>query len=63
MEPIEIIVLISAISIVAGVLGRYIYKRIKGMPQGECACCKSNMKNTFKKISNEIKKERECDCN
>lgn len=62
MQPIEIIVLIAAISIVLGVLGRYIYKKIKGMPTGECSCCKSSMKGTLKKISKELEKERKCDC-
>ena len=60
MEPIEIIVIISAIAIVALVIGRYIYKRIKHMPVGECSCCSSKMKKNFKRIANEIKLESKC---
>ena len=40
MEPIEIIVIIACILIVGGVMGNYIYKKVKKLPTGECACCK-----------------------
>ena len=44
MEPIEIIVLIAAISIVAGVIGNYIYKKVTNKPTGECSCCQHSKK-------------------
>ena len=65
MEPIEIIVIIASILIVSAVVARYIYKRIKHMPVGECSCCGSKMKKNFKKISDEIKSEcnsEKCTC-
>ena len=40
MKPIEIIVIIACILIVGGVLSRYIYRKVKKLPTGECACCK-----------------------
>lgn len=58
MQPIEIIVIVAAVAIVAGVVGRYIYKRITHQPTGECSYCQSRMKKNFKKIS----KELQCEC-
>lgn len=48
MTPIEIIVIICSVLIVGGVIARYIYRKVKKLPTGECACCsktkrKSNM--------------------
>lgn len=66
MEPIEIIVIIAAVAIVVAVIARYIYKRIKHMPVGECSCCSSKMKKNFKRIANELKSECKsegCTCN
>ena len=40
MEPIEIIVIISCVLIVGGVIGSYIYKKVKKLPTGSCAGCK-----------------------
>ena len=40
MEPIEIIVMIACILIVGGVIGNYIYKKVKKLPTGECASCR-----------------------
>ncbi len=59
MQPIEIIVIITAVLIVVAVIARYVYKRITKQPVGECSCCKSRMKKNFKKISKELK----CECN
>ncbi len=58
MQPIEIIVILSAIAIVVAVIGTYIYKKITHKPTGECSCCSSRMKKNFQKISKEIK----CEC-
>ena len=62
MEPIEIIVIIGAVAIVLGVLARYIYKKAKGIPTGECENC-YNKKKT-EKMFNNIRKElnKECMC-
>jgi len=40
MHPIEIIVIICCVLIVGGVLGNYIYRKIKHLPTGECSSCK-----------------------
>jgi len=40
MKFIEIIVIILASGYVSLILGRYIYKRIKHLPTGECSSCK-----------------------
>ncbi len=42
MEPIEIIVILFCILIVGGVLGNYIYRKIKHKPTGECSYCKTS---------------------
>ena len=39
MKPIEIIVIILATSYVLLIIGRYIYKRAKHLPTGDCANC------------------------
>ena len=44
MKPIEIIVIILCILIVGGVIGRYIYRKAKKLPTGECACCSKTKK-------------------
>ena len=40
MEPIEIIVIIACVLIVGGVIGNYIYRKVKKLPTGECASCR-----------------------
>ncbi len=62
MGPIEIIVIIAVVVIVGGVFGNYIYKKVKGKPTGQCACCGNDMKRNFKKIAKEIEKENKCNC-
>lgn len=59
---VEAIVIIVAVAIVVLVFGSYFYKKIKGEPTGTCSCCKSGMKRNFKKISNELDKEKKCNC-
>ena len=39
MQPIEIITIIACVLIVGGVLGSYIYKKIKHKPTGGCDGC------------------------
>lgn len=48
MQPIEIIVIISALAIVLGVIGNYIYRKKHHLPTGECACCKKGKSNFVK---------------
>lgn len=63
MSILEIIVIISSILIVLSVIASYVYKRIKGMPTGECANCsnKNKANKMFKDIRKELNKER-CNC-
>lgn len=59
----DIIVIIACILIIGGVLGNYIYKRIKHLPTGECACCASKMKKKKNKLVKEYyKAKKECSC-
>jgi hypothetical protein len=63
MQPIEIIVLISAILIVGVVFGSYLYKKLKHIPTGECEGCKhKNTKKMLNKVRKEIEEERICNC-
>lgn len=39
IQPIEIIVIVVASTIVVSVIGNYIYRKIKKLPTGECAHC------------------------
>ncbi len=49
MQPIEIIVIIAAVSFVLAILTVYIKRRIKGEPTGDCACCHTNKEKLLKK--------------
>lgn len=59
MSPIAIITIIGAVLVVGGVLGTYIYRKIKHKPTGECACChpegKDLIKEYRKKYGNKAK--------
>lgn len=61
MEPIEIIVIIACVLIVGGVIGNYIYRRIKKLPTGECACCSNSKKGN--RLVKAYKKKYRCNCN
>lgn len=39
MTLIEIVTIIACVAIVGGVVGTYIYKKMKHLPTGECASC------------------------
>ena len=60
MTAIEIIVIIASVLIVAAVIARYIYKRVKGIPTGECETCSSKKKTEkmFANIRKELDEER-----
>lgn len=54
MTPIEITILVICILIVGGNIARFIYKKVKHLPTGECACCskakkKSNLLEMYRK--------------
>ena len=65
MSAIEILVIVFSVLIVALVFGRYIYKKIKGIPTDtECESCSSKRK--VNKMLNSIRKEldeEKCHCN
>lgn len=58
MSPIGIILIIFCVAVVGGVLGNYIYKKIKKIPTGECASCKLRMENTINQIRKQLAKDR-----
>ena len=45
---LEIVVITIVISFLTFLIGRYIYKKIKGLPTGECACCHKSTKQMLK---------------
>ena len=45
---IEILVLALAVSFVLLILGIYIYKKMKHIPTGDCACCHKSKKQLLK---------------
>lgn len=55
MSTIEVIVIICSISIVLAVFGNWIYRKIKGLPTGECAMCSGNSKKLIKEYKKFVK--------
>ena len=53
MDPIGIIVAIACVLIVGSVFGSYIYKKVKHLPTGECACCQKDSKKKQSKLLKE----------
>ena len=45
---IEILVLVLAVGFVLALIGIDIYRRVKGLPRGECAMCHKNSKKLLK---------------
>lgn len=41
MNTIDIVILVLVIAVVLLIIGVYIYKKIKKIPTGDCACCGS----------------------
>lgn len=60
MEPIEIVTIVIASLFVLLLLGRYIYKKAKHLPTGECSSC-GHTKNKLLKDYHKTYKE-ECNC-
>lgn len=69
MTPADIVILVVVILVVGAIIGTYIYKRMKGLPTGECSCCSSGMKKSVKKALKNIdfsdldeEENKECSC-
>ena len=45
---IEIIVVVLVVAFLLFLLGRHFYRKHKGLPTGECACCANKGKNLVK---------------
>lgn len=45
---LEISVIILIVAFFAFLIGRYIYRKVKGLPTGECACCHKSKKRLLK---------------
>ena len=52
---LEILVVVLTLAFLGFVIGRYIYKRIKHLPTGECACCHKSKKQLLKEY-------HKCEC-
>lgn len=46
---LEISVIVLTILFLVAVIGTYIYRKAKGLPTGECACCQKNKNDLVKK--------------
>lgn len=57
LEFIDIIVIISAIIFVGVIIGIFVYRKIKHIPTGECACCKNKGSNLMKMYRKKYKKQ------
>lgn len=62
MHPIEIVVIVGSIAIVGGVIGRHIYRKVKKLPTGECACCGTSKKNRLLKDYHKTYGKSKCNC-
>ncbi|MEA5061106.1 MAG: hypothetical protein VB015_01645 [Erysipelotrichaceae bacterium] len=60
MSALEIIVIVVAASIVLGVLGTFIYKKIKHLPTGECSSCSVKGNNLLSQYRKKYKKKSKC---
>ena len=45
---LEVVVISATVIFFLTLLGNYIYKKIKGLPTGECACCHKSTKKMVK---------------
>ena len=48
---IEILVIVLVLSFIAFLVGRHFYRKKKGLPTGECACCASKKNSLVKKYN------------
>ncbi len=56
MGPVEIITIVSVSLILISFIGVYIYKKIKKIPTGECACCSKKGNKLLKDYHKKYKK-------
>ena len=61
MQAYEILLIIAIVAFVVFIFGREIYKKIKKLPSGECACCHSNSKRLLKNYRKKYGKKK-CLC-
>ena len=45
---VEILVITFVVIFLVFLFGRYIYRKVKGLPTGECACCHKSKKQLLK---------------
>ena len=57
---VETIVIIAVISFLSFMVGRYIYRKIKGLPISDCGECSSKGKNLVKAYNKKYQKN--CNC-
>lgn len=48
---IEILVVIFIVAFLSFLIGRHFYRKKKGLPTGECACCASKKNSLVKKYN------------
>ena len=58
MEPLDFIFLGLGLLIIGLVVGKYLYRRKKKLPTGECAMCTMKTEKTLKQIRKSLKKSR-----
>lgn len=54
MNTIDIVILVLVIAVVLLIIGVYIYKKIKKIPTGDCACCGSKGNKLIKAYNRSI---------
>lgn len=57
-----IIVVTFIILFFGGLIGSYIYKKVKGLPTGECASCAGKMKKAVRKAKKDLHSKSDCTC-
>ena len=62
MTPLDVIILLVGLSIIAYVVGNNIYRKSKKLPTGECYSCSLKAEKTLKEIRKELRKAK-CCCN
>ena len=62
MHFTEILTIIGCIAFIGVLIGRYIYRRIKKLPTGECASCGTTKKNRLLKEYRKKYGKQKCCC-
>ena len=58
MKPLDYVFLGVGLLIIGLVIGRYLYRKNKKLPTGECAMCTMKTEKTLKQIRTSLKKSR-----